>query len=550
MSNTIIKNKYFIILTILITIVMSIFIKQKVGWHMDEVFSYGSSNYRYDNMFQTYGKEDTITEVTNKKMKEEGIISTIKYYLSGELETEAWNLYQERAPIWKTSEEALEYVSIDKEDIWRYDRVYYNQAKDVHPPLFYCLIHFVSTIFLGKFTKYIGFIINLLFCILTCLIIKKILELLDKKNLEIPTILLYALSMGGISTVMYQRMYMMLSFFVILYLYFNLKIYKNNFIIEKNMKLKFIANIVLGFLTQYYFCFYALIVCLIMFILMIKNKKWKELKNYFLVHLISAIIGIILFPIAIGHIFFSYRGVGTSTEGVYLERIDQYLTEILWAFSLDNIAGQIIIGILIATLICIFISKNNEKVELSMLVVPVIIYFIVIAKVAPYVRLRYMMAILPVISVLLMIILHYILKNFKWSNCLILALVVILQIYGFTVSEPKFLYKEYVNYIDIAQENKDLKFIYIGDNQFNHIQHIEEFSIYRESLILNEKQLDLLKHQKEKLNGEDFILSIKKYKGPEELLKTVVENTGYSHYEVLYDDSKWDIGNIIYKISL
>ena len=550
MINTIIKNKYFIILAILIILVMSVFIKQKVGWHMDEVFSYGSSNYRYDNMFQTYGKEDTITEVTNRKINEEGIIATIKYYLSGELENEAWNLYQERTPIWKTSEEALEYVAIDKEDILRYDRVYYNQAKDVHPPLFYCLIHFVSTIFYGQFTKYVGFIINLVFCILTCSIITKILELLGKKNLEVPTILFYALSMGGISTVIYQRMYMMLSFFVILYLYFNLKIYKNNFIIEKNTKLKFIANIVLGFLTQYYFCFYALIVCLIMFILMIKNKKWAELKNYFLVHLISAIIGLIIFPVAIGHIFFSYRGVGNSTEGFYIDRIEQYLNEILWAFSLDNIVGQIIIGILMATLICIFISKNHEKVELSMLVVPAIIYFIVIAKVAPYVRLRYMMAILPVISVLLIIILHYILKNFKWSNSLIIALVVILQIYGLTVSEPKFLYKEYANYIDIAQENKDLKFIYIGDNQFNHIQSIEEFSIYSESLILNEKQLDLLKEQKEKLNGKEFILSIKKYKGPEELLKKVMENTGYSNYELLYDDSKWDIGNIIYKISL
>lgn len=550
MKNTIIRNKIFIILTILIIIVMSIFIRQKVGWHMDEVFSYGSSNYRYDNMFQSYGKEDTINEVTNRKIKEEGIIATIKYYLSGELETEAWNLYKERTPIWKMPEEAFEYVSIDKGDILRYDRVWYNQARDVHPPLFYCLIHFVSTLFYGQFTKYVGFAINLVFCILTCLVIKKILELLDKKNLELPTILFYALSMGGISTVMYQRMYMMLSFFVILYLYFNLKIYKNNFIIEKNLKLKFIANIVLGFLTQYYFCFYALIVCLIMFILMIKNKKWNELKNYFFVHLISAIIGIILFPVAIQHIFFSYRGVGSSTEGVYIERIQQYLNEILWAFSLDNIVGQVIIGILIATLICIFISKNDGKIELAMFIVPVIIYFVVISKVSPYVRLRYMMAILPIIGILLIIILHYLFKNLKYSTCIVTLVVIILQIYGFTVSEPKFLYKEYANYIDVAQENKDLKFVYIGDNQFNHIQHIEEFSMYRESLILNEQQLDLLKHQKEKLNGEDFILSIKKYKGPEELRNKVMENTGYSKYEVLYEDPKWDIGNIIYKISL
>ena len=89
--------------------------------------------------------------------------------------------------------------------------------------------------------------------------------------------------MGGISTVIFQRMYMALSFFVVLYLYNNIKIYMNNFYISKKMKIKMILNIVLGFLTQYYFCFYALIVFIIMLVYMKKEKRKNEFKRYFFI---------------------------------------------------------------------------------------------------------------------------------------------------------------------------------------------------------------------------------------------------------------------------
>ena len=63
---------------------------------------------------------------------------------------------------WRTSKEAQDYVKA-QENRFNYISVYYNQVLDVHPPLFYMLVHTVSSIFNDTFSKYIIFSINLVF---------------------------------------------------------------------------------------------------------------------------------------------------------------------------------------------------------------------------------------------------------------------------------------------------------------------------------------------------------------------------------------------------
>ena len=59
------KNNFiiFIISVIITSIFMCVFITQKNGWHEDEIFSYGSSNYKYDNLFCTFAEKDSLNQV-------------------------------------------------------------------------------------------------------------------------------------------------------------------------------------------------------------------------------------------------------------------------------------------------------------------------------------------------------------------------------------------------------------------------------------------------------------------------------------------------------
>ena len=59
-----------------------------------------------------------------------------------------------------------------------------------------------------------------------------------------------------------------------------------------------------------------------------------------------------------------------------------------------------------------------------------------------------------------------------------------------------------------------------------------EFAIYKESLILNETQLELLKQR----DIEDkFIVSIKLYLNVNEVLNEILEYTGAKEYELLLE---------------
>ena len=109
-------------------------------------------------------------------------------------------------------------------------------------------------------------------------------------------------------------------------------------------------------------------------------------------------------------------------------------------------------------------------------------------------------------------------------------MVVSLQLYGLITKEPDYLYKGYNEYINLAKEYNNYQFIYVGINNYNHIKNMPEFATYKESLILNETQLELLKER----NIEDkFIVGIKLYLNVNEILNEILEYTGAKEYELL-----------------
>lgn len=554
-----INNILFYIAIIITTIVMFVFIGQKNGWHEDEIFSYGSSNYKCDNLFLNFGDKDSLNQLIDEKIVGKNIGETLKnisYYLKNEdeFQDELNKKIAEEKPIWKTKEQAKEYMTVSSDEIFNYWSVYYNQARDVHPPLFYMLVHLVSSICLNNFTKYIIFSINLIFYIASCFVLKKILRLFNKEELSWITVLLYGLSMGMISIVMFQRMYMMLTFFAMVYLYLNINIFKNSFEIDKKTKRKLTITVILGFLTQYYFCIYAALVAIISAICIIKNKKWDSLKRYVWCHVKAAIIGLILFPASIYHIFFSYRGAaGGVAEGSYLSRLQEYLKLIFYGFSIPEILGYITLGIIIAMFIRrIIIAKRKDIATLICL--PIFLFVLVIAKIAPFINIRYISIVFPIIIIavelgvvssvkeLIKTIKNNKIPQFIRKNASLIILVVIALVssgYGLLKSNPEFLYTDYSKRIEIAEQYSNLKFVYIGQSPFNQLQDMEEFLRYDNSIIINTWQLDRLKEIDGLDDNTEFILNIKCWVSDfDKTLKTVLENTGAKDYELLIDDGQ------------
>ena len=98
---------------LVITIIMVNFLYwmgQKKGLFSDEVFSYGSSNYRYDIMFRPYDYANGM----NRVIFENNWISLIKDINGAKAKVN--EIDSKQKPIWKTKEDAKDYVTVDIKD--------------------------------------------------------------------------------------------------------------------------------------------------------------------------------------------------------------------------------------------------------------------------------------------------------------------------------------------------------------------------------------------------------------------------------------------------
>lgn len=563
---------FYIVSLLLIVATMFIFIGQKEGFHEDEIYSYGSSNSKYSDIFYASGDRDATNRVVNEYIIEDTFEETYenyKYYKKHPDEFKAIEdeKIKSELPIWKTRNEARDYLIVSEDEISNYISPYYHQTRDVHPPLFYFLVHFVSSLFAGTFTKYSIFLINIVFLIATCLMLRKILLFFNREKLIIPVTLLYGLSIGAISMTMFLRMYAMLTFFITLYFYITLKIVKNDFKITKGLAVSLVLTTILGFLTQYYFCIFALPVFVLMAIRMINLKKIKFLIGYIINHIISALIGILLFPSALGHIFNSSRGIGSTSGLSFFTQFEVMIGRITYAFSLHRVIGVALFLMIVAYIFIRCIEKNDSPEEKSaklfnilLFVVPIVVYIALVSKLSPNLNektmIRYITPVLPVMTISFLVFIEKLLSSlnlFKENtkNIIIYAIVLIMTLSGFLASSPCYLYRGYDKYLEVAEEHKDLNFLYVYDNYFTHLNSVPEMAIYNKTLIINlndEKQKSVLSTDETIKASDSLVLSLKKWTDTEEGLKEVLKLTGYTKAEVLLDQED-DTQSILYLIS-
>ncbi len=555
-----IKNNWQTILAVFLSIiVMFYYVDKKQGYHEDEMFSYGSSNYKYDNVYRNYGYAQGNMDILYKEVIGSHDVNKLITFLKDKPN----NNYPEfsknevlfkEVPTWKSNRDAHDYLTIGKGDVFNYRSVYINQAFDVHPPLFYFLMHLVSSIFYGKFTKYIGFTLNIIFFLGTLYFLDKICKRMGKKDISAPTILLYGLSMGSISTVNFHRMYMMLTFFSIWYFYLTVDLIKNNYVIKK--KWPWILCILGGFLTQYYFCIYIVLVFILNAIYLIRKKEYKNLGKYLLVHVIPAIIGIAFYPVSIYQIFFSYRGFGAEDTGrSILTNLKYYSDAILKMFNLEKIIILLVCFLFLG--MGYYYGQNkkfkDQKILLN-LFIPMFIYIVIVAKIAPFLgenyTSRYIMLLFPLFA-LLMMYLFSLFYNSKYFNIISIGVILLISINGFMTKSPTYLYQDYSKSIELANNNKTVPFIYVYDNYFTHLSAMPEFDIYEKHLILNNNIYDysLLNNDEVLKNNDSIIVCVKNWLDKDKVMEKILSNTKYKNKkEILYLNS--DVESTYYLLTI
>ena len=368
-------------------------------------------------------------------------------------------------------------LTVQKTEIFDIKSVIYNIQTDVHPPLYYIILHMVSSFFPDILSKWMGIIPNIVFFIINQVLIlaisKRIFKNIDfDKNkffILLPCIF-YGFSLGTINSILFIRMYMLLSLWSILLLYLNIRLFENinNKQGIKNILIAIFFTIILGILTQYIYIIYAGLIFIGYTILFIKNKYYNEWKKYLLINIFSIIITYLIYPKMLMQLMGNNMVTDITNQKSIIDNISAF-KGFLIILSKEFFGGSVITGILcfILLIAVCFIIKNKKTLNINkhiILNIAVSLCFVIImSKVAPYVMNRYLFIIYPLISIAFIMVLYYIFSQvlLKKKHIIVLFLILIISINISSYRFNNINYKDddYIKIENMIDKNDEFIFI-------------------------------------------------------------------------------------------
>lgn len=545
------KKKYnLIILGILIFQILTIcwYGSEKSGFYVDEYYSYFSSNRSLGLYYPDRQWQDTET------VKNEFVV----------LKGEGFN----------------------------YPLVSLVQSWDVHPPYFYDLLHTACSLFPGVFSKWLGLSINLIaFVICFILLYALSVELHIDPATRAVLMLAFGFNPMTISCVMFIRMYMWLTVFVLASALLHMKLVdaikdkwdqsqEEQAANRRIMRYCITIGLVdfLGFMTQYYYLIFMVMIGFFFFVWLIfivpgKNEVFAR-KNvikhgafYAFCSALAMVLSVFVYPSCVSHILRGYRGKEAVTEfvdgGNFFSRIG-FFTGLVNDYLFSGYSFFVIIAVLlIAVGGRFFIRIKNEKdrtvlAQMRILVLSVICYFVVVAKTALLLgdtSNRYQM---PVYPLMILIAVYFVKMGFRiiFGNRTVknISLPVILTAVVFSAICSKglfidknvlFLYpedKEKVEYAKTASENGDALVICFNDATPDNVWRLtNELLEYPKGFYVSEENTDTIT-DKDFCDATSLSVYIADCDNKEEVIENILgSNPHVTDYEEVFKEDMWSM---------
>ncbi len=439
----------------------------KTGYHMDEIFTFELSN--YSDAFISWS---------------DGFVES-----------------------WQTSEAFHDALTAGREEAFDYSMPYKNQERDVHPFLYYFVIHTVSSLFPDVFSKWIGIVPNIVFCLLTTLLLYAVVMRISKNRpLSFLATAVWALSIGAMTTAVFIRMYAMLTFFCTLLVLLHLKALEKvrNHKTRPGTWIGLWLCTTLGILTQYYFLVFCFFLCGAFFVYLAFSRRWRELLGFVAAETGAVASAIVLFPAMLQQIFSGYRGVEAFEN---LRSTDGYLANLKEAFAtigkdvLNGWTKELVLFVLVIWVaywlnrrLFHFQLTNAPKREAAVLhsktelgrtssqsvtcddIVVIVLgivaigYTLVIAKIEPFHADRYYMCIFPLISLVAIYVLRralsLVVKAEKTLNAALIVLLALGLAASYKMQSVDHLFR-YDNKRQILDEYREYPVIIVNGDDYD-----------------------------------------------------------------------------------
>lgn len=506
-----------VILLLLCAVWLLYGISLKKGYHMDELLSFELANARFNPWIVPTQPQGRLAKFVENEIDGADAAETWTNLLEtvrdvwerrgqSKLLTYKADVYD--APVWIDREQFYAYLTVDEKDAFNYLSVYFNVKDDNHPPLHFMLLHTVSSVFRGQISPLMGCGINLA-CVLGVMILlmwlaRQFLTLFGQRErgraVGLWTAGLYGFSCGAMSTTLLIRMYALVTFFcVALFAIHVRKLYAGRLQMSAvgaddfscgNKRL--IAVTVLGFWTQYFFLFYCILLAVWTVVYLWRNDRKREVGAYIRSMVIAALIGLIGFPFAIADVLSSGRGVealASFRQGLagYGERLTAFAG--ILAVRL-GIAVLCIVGALLAAgMIGRLVKKQRVcyGTLLSLIGIPAVGYFLLAARMSPYMVDRYIMPIFPFCILFLTVSTCFVVRG-RAVFVGVLVLTLLLQPAMTLRLENPYLYSDYPKQLRVSRMYDTYPCLCVSEG-VGYYENLLEFMNYPKTLIVKTEEL-------------------------------------------------------------
>lgn len=398
---------------------------QKEGYHIDEMFSYGLANSEYlpfmhfgesgydvkDWMLE-YGAGESPADLFRNLAKDVRILKDCGFRLKESVIYQDFLLAREnssdtRTTTWVPGQDYRDYLAASESNTFNYASVYYNQRGDVHPPLYYIILHTICSVFQGSFSKWYALAVNMVFLILTIVLLYRMVDRhFGGTGMAAAVTAVYGLSVGILTNTVYLRMYAVLTFMTLFFFHEHLELAESGFEIKGKTKAKLMLAALLGFLTHYYFVIYAVAEAAVFVVWMGSEKRWRAIWKYVSTMAVTAVIGLCVWPYAIRHVFGGYRGYEAFQVVANREFYFIKLKFILYQIGQQLFGGQgqwvlLPIGMaLMLVLAAVNRRSRNYTGKTMLLLIPAAFYIVLVSQIVPLYVERYFMNMFPMCSLL------------------------------------------------------------------------------------------------------------------------------------------------------
>lgn len=377
------------------------------------------------------------------------------------------------------------YLSIDSLEKGDWSPVYENQARDVHPPLYYFLLRCAASAAGGGFTKWSGLGLNLAVALLSCLALYFLgKKLTGRRAGGCLACLFGSLNFMALNMSMFIRMYELASLAVLLLFLAHLR-WNRRGGFRRGAALS--GAFLLSALTHYYCLIFGAALWLMTTAVCIRRKNFRGLLAYQGSAAAAAGLFLLIFPQALRPILGNYRGIGQAAPlGQWLDRAETFL----------KILNRQIFGgvwLLLAAVVTGAVLFTSLRRRLLFLGFPLLLYFGVVAWEAPYLADRYLMPACGVLSLVLSLSVFGLFERFAGKRAApsaAAALAVLLLLPFFRGEELPYLYRQYRGAAGQARrEHPDMVYLFDpSDDRF--LDDIYLFTLSEKSFIMDSRKTE------------------------------------------------------------